>query len=115
MKRNASATWVGNLRRGKCVVTTRSGILSQSQYFGTGDEEGKGANSYELIAAALAVCFSMTLADELVDAGFTPDSISTSATVTKERLPVGWTITGIQLDVLAEVPGAKQSDFIRAT
>ena len=65
MKPNASATWVGDLRRGKGVVTTGSGTLSQSQYFGTGDGEGRGTNPYELIAAAHAACFSMALADEL--------------------------------------------------
>jgi hypothetical protein len=32
-----------------------------------------------------------------------------------EELPAGWTIADVQLDVLAEVPRAKQSDFIRAT
>ena len=31
-----------------------------------------------------------------------------------EQLPVGWTITDVQLDVLANAPRAKQSDFIRA-
>jgi osmotically inducible protein OsmC len=93
MKPNASATWVGGLKRGKGVVTTGSGTLSQSQFSGTGDEGGKGANPYELIAAALAACFSMTLANELVSEGFTPDSISTTATVTMEPLSGGWTIT----------------------
>ncbi len=115
MKRNASATWVGGLRHGKGLLTTGSGALSQSQYFETGDGEGKGTNPYELIAAAHAACFSMTLADELADAGFTPDRINTTATVMMERLTVGWTITGIQLEVVAEAPRAKQSDFIRAT
>jgi hypothetical protein len=52
MKPNASATWVGDLRRGKGVVTTRSGTLSQSQYFGTCDGERQGTNPYELVAAA---------------------------------------------------------------
>jgi organic hydroperoxide reductase OsmC/OhrA len=70
MKPNASATWVGGFKRGKGVVTTGSGSLSQSQYFGTGD--GEVANPYELLAAAHAACFSMTLANELAGAGFPP-------------------------------------------
>jgi osmotically inducible protein OsmC len=114
MKPNASATWVGDLRRGNGLVTTGSGTLSQSQYFGTGDGEGKGTNPYELVAAAHAACFSMTLANELASAGFTPHRIATTVTVTIEPLPAGWTITGIQLDVVAEAPRAKQGDFIRA-
>jgi osmotically inducible protein OsmC len=114
MKPNASATWVGGLRRGKGVVTTGSGTLSQSQYLGTDDREGKGTNPYELIAAAHAACFSMTLAKELASAGFTPDRIETTVTVIMEPLSVGWTVTGIQLDVLAKAPRLKQNDFIGA-
>jgi osmotically inducible protein OsmC len=115
MKPSASATWVGGLRHGKGLLTTGSGALSQSQCFKTGDGEGKGTNPSELIAAAHAACFSITLADELANAGFNPQHINTTATVTMEQLSVGWTITGIQLEVVAEAPRAKQSDFIRAT
>jgi lipoyl-dependent peroxiredoxin len=114
MKPSASATWVGGRRGGSGVVTTASGALLQRQYFGTGDEKAKGTNPYELIAAAQAACFSMTLANELVGAGFTAQHITTTVTVTVESCPTGWTITGIQLDVLAEAPRAKQGDFIRA-
>jgi osmotically inducible protein OsmC len=112
MKPNASATWVGDLRRGEGAVTTGSGTLSQSRYFGTDD--GKESNPYELVAAAHAACFSTTLAHELAGAGFTPHRIETTVTVTLESLPVGWTITGVQLEVLAEVPRLQQNDFIQA-
>jgi lipoyl-dependent peroxiredoxin len=114
MKPNASATWVGGLRRGKGVLTTGSGALSQSQNFRICDRKGKGIHPYELIAAAHAACFSVTLANELAGAGFCPHRINTTATVTMESLRAGWTITGIQLDVVAEVPWLKQNDFIRA-
>jgi lipoyl-dependent peroxiredoxin len=114
MKPNASATWAGDLRRGKGVVTTGSGTLSQSPYFGTGDGEVKGPNPYELLAAAHAACFSMALAHELAGAGFSPHRIETAVTITLESLPAGWTVTGIQLDVLTEVARLKQNEFIRA-
>jgi lipoyl-dependent peroxiredoxin len=114
MNPKASATWVGGPRRGEGVVTTGRGSLSQSQYFGIDDGEGKGTNPYELIAAAHAACFSMTLANELADAGFCPHRINTTATVTMEQQP-GWTITGIQLDVLVDAPRMTQSDFIKIT
>jgi osmotically inducible protein OsmC len=114
MKPNASATWVGGLRSGKGVVTTGSGALSQTQYFPVDYAKGRGTDPCELIAAAHAACFSMALANELAGTGFTPDRIRITATVTMEQLPPGWSITGMQLDVLAEVPRAKQGDFIRA-
>jgi lipoyl-dependent peroxiredoxin len=114
MKRNASASWIGGFKRGKGAITTESGALSQSQYFANSYARRTGTNPYELIAAAHAACFSMALANELAGAGFCPHRINTTATVTMEQLPADWTITGIQFDVLAEVPRAKQSDFIRA-
>jgi lipoyl-dependent peroxiredoxin len=115
MKPNASAIWFGNLKGGKGIVSTKSDTLSQSEYFATGNAKRRGTNPCELIAAAHASCFSMTLANELLDAGFCPRRIITTATVTMEQLPAGWTIAGIQLDVVAEVPRADQSDFIKAT
>ena len=115
MKRHASAVWVGDLKKGKGVVTTESATLSQSEFFPARDAGGKGTNPYELIAAAHAACFSMTLANELASSGSVPRRISTVATLTMEQLPIGWTITGIQLDVLAEVSRTKQSDFIKTT
>jgi osmotically inducible protein OsmC len=114
MKPNASATWVGSPRRGKGVVTSGSGTLSQSRYLGNCGGEGKETNPYELLAAAHATCFSMALAHELADAGFTPQRIDTTVTLTMEPLSDGWTVAAIQLDVLAEAPRATQGDFIRA-
>ena len=114
MKLSASATWVGGPSRGKGVVTTKSCALSQTRYFPIGHAKGKGFSPYELIAAAHAACFSATLAHELAEANFSPQRIETAATLTMEALLPGWTVTAIQLDVVATVPRAKQGDFIQA-
>ena len=66
MKRTASAVWNGDLKSGKGTVSTESTVLSQAQYsFGTRFENGKGTNPEELIAAAHAGCFAMSLAGEI--------------------------------------------------
>jgi lipoyl-dependent peroxiredoxin len=114
MKQYASAVWVGSLKGGKGNVTTESGALSRKQYFANDNVQGRCTNPNELIAAAHAACFSMALANKLASEGFAPDCINTTATVTMEKLSGGWTITGIQLDVLVQAPRVKQSDFIRA-
>ena len=44
----------------------------------------------------------------------TPESINTTANLTMEKLDAGWTITTIQLDVTARVPGASQEAFNKA-
>lgn len=96
-------------------MSTESGVLNDTQYsFRTRFESGIGTNPDELIAASLAGCFSMALSNELVLAGFRPQRIETTAAATLEELPVGWTLTRIQLDVRATVPKATQNAFIDA-
>ena len=56
----------------------------------------------------------MALSAELGKAGTTPGSIRTTATLTMERLDVGWTVTQIHLDVTARVPGADYATFTAA-
>ena len=115
MQRKAGAVWKGGLKDGKGTVTTGSGVLSSTPYsFATRFEEGKGTNPEELIAAAHAGCFSMALSAELGKAGMTAESISTEATLTMEKLEAGFTITKINLDVTAKIPGGDQAKFGKA-
>ena len=112
MKRKGSAVWKGNLQEGKGTVSTGSELLVNAQYsFGTRFEEGKGTNPEELIAAAHAACFSMALSAQLGNAGITPESISTTATLSLEKLEAGFTITAMHLDVVAKIPGADNAAF----
>jgi osmotically inducible protein OsmC len=115
IRRNASAVWNGDLKTGKGKITTASGLLDGAQYgFTTRFEEGKGTNPEELIAAAHAGCFSMALSAQLGNAGLTPKSIETKATVTMEKLEAGFTVTKVHLDVKADVPGATKQAFEKA-
>jgi len=112
MVRKASAIWKGNLKDGKGAISTDSGVLSKTQYsFSTRFENGRGTNPEELIAAAHAGCFAMALSAQLTGAGFTPESLETTAAVSLEKLDAGWTITKVHLDVTARVPGANQTAF----
>src|SRR6187551_420207 len=112
MKRSASAAWQGDLKSGKGLVSTDSGVLTNQQYsFGTRFEDGKGTNPEELIAAAHAGCFSMALSGQLGNAGMTAESIRTSATVTLEKTDAGFTVTSVHLDVTAKIPGADKAKF----
>lgn len=112
MERKASAVWKGGLKDGKGSVSSTSGVLSNAPYsFTTRFENTPGTNPEELIAAAHAACFSMALSAQLGEAKLTPESINTSATLTMEKLDKGWTITTVNLDVVAKVPGASQEAF----
>jgi osmotically inducible protein OsmC len=113
MKRTASAIWQGNLKNGKGLLTTDSGVLKQTPYsFSTRFESGAGTNPEELIAAAHAGCFTMALSAELQKAGFTADTLNTTAVLSLENHPqTSWTITAIQLTTQAKVPGISAEKF----
>jgi lipoyl-dependent peroxiredoxin len=112
MKRKGSAVWRGGLKDGKGVVSTDSGVLTDTQYsFSTRFEDGKGTNPEELIAAAHAGCFSMALSAQLGNAGITPEQIQTTATVSLDKTDGGFAITAIHLDVVAKIPGADKGAF----
>lgn len=113
MKRKASAVWRGDLKSGRGTISTESNVLKETPYsFGTRFENGPGTNPEELIGAAHAGCFSMALSAELQKAGFTADTISTTATVTLENHPqTSWTVTRIHLDMTAKVPGIAPEKF----
>lgn len=109
--RRASATWKGTGKEGSGTVSTQSTVLNNTQFsFSSRFEEGVGTNPEELIGAAHAGCFSMKLSFIIVAAGFTADSINTSAKVTLED----GKISTIHLDVKAKVPGMSADQFATA-
>jgi len=113
--RHASARWLGTRQRGKGAISTPSAALQVALHAADGEATVRGTNPAELIAAALAGSFSLTLADELGQAGYKPREIDTTTTVTLEHLVSGWTLTQILLAVTATVPKAAECDFVDAT
>ena len=108
MKRIATVNWKGSGKEGGGTVTTQSGVLKDNQYsYKTRFENGIGTNPEELVAAAHASCFSMKLSFVLGAAGFTPDNIETTCTIT---LGDG-AITESHLAVKATVPGIDAAKF----
>jgi osmotically inducible protein OsmC len=112
--RHASVRWSGTRQHGKGVISTPSAALKMALYPSNGDLRRRGTNPSELIAAAHAGSFSLTLANELAEAGYRPRQIDTTATVTMENVACAWTMTQIQLDVLAAVPKVAEYDFVEA-
>lgn len=108
MKRTATAVWNGTGKEGKGTLTTQSKTLNNTQYsFASRFAEGTGTNPEELIAAAHAGCFTMKLSFVLGEAGFTPDTLETTAQVTLDS----GAITDSHLTVKAKVPGITAEKF----
>ena len=112
MQRKASAVWKGGLKDGKGTLSAPGGVLNNTQYsFSTRFENAPGTNPEELIAAAHAGCFSMALSAQLGGANLTPQSISTTVTLSLDKLDSGWAITASHIEVVGKVPGADAATF----
>ena len=109
--RRAQAKWRGDLAKGKGQVETGSGTFKGSYSFGTRFEEEEGSNPEELVAAAIAACFSMALAHGLAQAGHTPEEVATEAATHLEKGEGGFGITRIVLTCRAQVPGISAELF----
>ncbi|WP_275789608.1 OsmC family protein [Pararhizobium gei] len=112
IQKNGSAHWVGGLKDGKGEISTESGALSSYPYgFNTRFEGVRGTNPEELIGASHAACFTMALSMMLGEAGLTADSLDTKAVVTLEKVSDGFSITAIELNLTASVPGTDEAAF----
>ncbi len=112
MTRKATAVWQGNLKEGKGVVSTQSGVLKQASYsFHTRFENGAGTNPEELLAAAHAACFAMALSNELGKAGIEPVKLEATAEIILEKKPEGFSITKSHIDLVAHIPGVDADKF----
>ncbi|MCQ4444795.1 OsmC family protein [Enterobacter cloacae] len=110
--KHGSAHWSGDIKRGKGTVSTESGVLNQQPYgFNTRFEGEKGTNPEELIGAAHAACFSMALSLMLGEAGYTADSIDTTADVSLDKTDGGFAITKVALKSKVIVPGIAPQQF----
>ncbi|MFC5408182.1 OsmC family protein [Larkinella bovis] len=110
IKRNASAHWVGSGKDGKGTLSTASTVLKDTQYsFNTRFADGVGTNPEELVAAAHAGCFSMKLAFNLQEAGFTATSLDTKAVITFNT--DSGSISSSKLILTASVPDITQEKF----
>ncbi|MGZ5300427.1 MAG: OsmC family peroxiredoxin [Actinomycetota bacterium] len=111
--RTAAGEWHGSLTEGSGRVTLESsGLGTFDVTWASRAEEPDGRTSpEELIAAAHASCFSMSLSSGLTKAGHPPTSLNTRAEVDFQP---GEGITGIRLRVSGDVPGLDAEGFREA-
>lgn len=104
--RTATAVWAGTLVEGKGAMKFGAfeGPFTRASRF----ENGEGTNPEELLGAAHAGCFSMFLSALLTKAECPPTRVHTTA---KVHIEAGPTITKIELETEAEVPGIEEAKF----
>lgn len=110
-ERKAEAVWQGKLKDGNGTLALGSGLFESSYSFRSRFEEGAGTNPEELIGAAHAGCFSMALANILGEEGYSPQEISTEASVNLDEVEGEFTITKIELTTEASVSDIDDKSF----
>lgn len=109
--RNAEATWTGSLREGNGVMKLGSGAFEGAFSYGTRFEEEPGTNPEELLGAAHAGCFSMSLASRLSSNGFPVTQIHTRAKIHFGRVDGKARIIKIELENETEASGVSPEKF----
>jgi osmotically inducible protein OsmC len=110
--RRAQASWQGALPDGSGRISLGSGAFDGAYSLRARVEDGEHAtNPEELLGAAEAGCFTMSLANLLSEAGHPPRELRTTAEVTLASAGGGFDITRIALRTVGEVPGVDQDHF----
>jgi len=112
--RTATVTWTGTLAEGSGTVSAATtGLFTDLPVsWGSRTEAPDGRTSpEELLAAAHASCFAMSLAGRLTRAGTPPEHMHVSAAVDFDKVGDAWTVTRSQLEVVATVPGMHEAAF----
>jgi lipoyl-dependent peroxiredoxin len=91
VQREAEVTWQGNVARGSGAISGATGAFEGLPYsLATRIDRSDGKTSpEELLAAAHAACYAMSLAGELARAGSAPEHLDVRATVTLDEVEGG--------------------------
>ncbi len=110
--RTAKASWQGDLAEGGGRIGVGSGAYEGPFTLRARVEDvERSTNPEELIGAAHAGCFTMSLANLLTESGHPPTDLQTSAEVRLEQLETGFAITRITLETVGKVPGVDAGTF----
>lgn len=113
VSRSAQASWRGTVVDGEGRIALHSGALEGPFTLRHRIEDvEKGTNPEELIAAAEAGCFTMSLANLLSEDGTPPADLQTTVRVRLEELEVGFRITRVRVSTVGDVPGAEEARFL---
>lgn len=110
-------TWEGNVARGSGSISAATGAFENLPYsLATRVEKPDGKTSpEELLAAAHAACYAMSLAGELARAGSAPDHLDVRAVVTLDQVEDGsHRIVASELLARARVTGIDEASLQEA-
>ena len=111
--KTATVHWEGRGKQGVGRISTQTEALKAYPYGYASrfEDDKRGTNPEELLAAAHAACFTMALSRILGDAELTAEQMETKAEVTLEKQGDGFAITSVHLTLVAKIPGADKAKF----
>ena len=112
-EKTASVHWEGQGKKGKGEISTETGALERYPYgFASRfEDDRRGTNPEEILAAAHAACFTMAFSFACDKAGFATDTVDTQARVRLSPQGEGFVIDRIALTLTAAVPGIDEARF----
>jgi osmotically inducible protein OsmC len=112
MLRTATATWTGSPAIGEGAVTTTSGIMSNTLYsFGSSSGNEPCTSPSEMLAAAVAACVSLLVAQEMAKAHLKYEQVKTEAVLILLEKHGCWDISGIELEISTHLPQRDAGKF----
>jgi osmotically inducible protein OsmC len=111
--KTAAVHWEGQGKRGVGKISTQTDALKSYPYgYGSRfEDDRRGTNPEELLAAAHAACFTMAFSFACDAAGYATTSIDTQAAVRLAMKGGGFLIDRISLRLEANVPGIDEAKF----
>ena len=113
IQKTASVNWDGPGKKGQGLISTETGALERYPYgFGSRfEDDRRGTNPEEILAAAHAACFTMAFSFACDKAGFATGKVDTQARVRLKPEGEGFVIDQILLTLNAVVPGIDEARF----
>ncbi|MBC7941427.1 MAG: OsmC family protein [Chitinophagaceae bacterium] len=113
IEKTASVHWEGSGKKGQGVISTETGALDRHPYgFASRfEDDRRGTNPEEILAAAHAACFTMAFSFACDKAGFATGKVDTLARVRLSPQGEGFVIDRIALTLSADVPGIGETRF----
>lgn len=112
-EKTATVHWEGRGAKGQGRVSTETGALKDYPYgFASRfEDDRRGTNPEEIVAAAHAACFTMAFSFACDKAGFATDAVDTSAKVRLVKQGDGFVIDRIALTLNAKMAGIDEARF----
>lgn len=112
-EKTASVHWEGQGRKGLGRISTETGALKDYPYgFASRfEDDRRGTNPEEILAAAHAACFTMAFSFACDRAGLATRDVDTQASVRLVKQGEGFVIDRIALTMQATVPGVSEETF----